>query len=261
MLAYIALLLPIILSAIACFIAFNALSKSDEISDVVEVLTQTNVIEESTKLRAGSLQRSNASAIAISKASLHIVLSFLVVAQLFVASTAPPAYAGRLEFDQRRTEVRFVFKMAYSTQRGRFTKVSGTLDYDDTAPEKAKISASIFAASLTTGETLVDNELKGPAFFNVTAAPVITFKSLAVQPLSATMADVSGELTVNGITKPVMLKVKLNLHDDPALKYDVGSREFIATTRIQRSAFNMTDYQSMVDDDVDIEIAAIVRPR
>ena len=57
------------------------------------------------------------------------------------------------------------------------------------------------------------------------------------------------------------LKVSLEPHDDPALKYDAGARKFIATTRIKRSAFNMTDYQSMVDDDIDIEINAIVRPR
>ena len=151
--------------------------------------------------------------------------------------------------------------MAYSTQRGRFTKVSGTLDYDDAAPEKTRVSASIAAASLTTGEALVDNELKGAAFFNVVASPTIAFKSLSVKPQSATAADVAGEITVNGITKPVTLKVSLKPHNDPARKHDAGAREFIATTRIQRSAFNMTDYQSMVDDEIDIEIAAIVRPR
>ena len=183
------------------------------------------------------------------------------IAAELIAAAAPPVHAGSFEFDQRRTEVRFVFKMAYSTQRGRFTKVSGTLDYDEAAPEKSKISASIAAASLTTGEALVDNELKGAAFFNVEASPVIAFRSLAVRPHSATAADVSGEITVNDITKPVTLKVSLKPHDDPALKHDAGAREFIATTRIQRSAFNMTDYQSMVDDDVDIEIDAIVRPR
>ena len=172
-----------------------------------------------------------------------------------------PVHAARFEFDQRRTEVRFGYKMAYSAQRGRFTKVSGTLDYDEAAPEKSKIIASIAAGSLTTGEALVDNELKGTAFFNVEVSPVITFRSLAVRPSSATAADVSGEITVNGITKPVTLKVNLKPHDDPALKHDTGARQFIATTRIQRSAFNMTDYKSMVDDDIDIEIDAIVRPK
>ena len=70
-------------------------------------------------------------------ASLRTVLSVLLAAEL-IGAVPPPAHAGRLEFDQRRTEVRFVYKMANSTQRGRFTKVSGTLDYDDAAPEKSR---------------------------------------------------------------------------------------------------------------------------
>lgn len=194
------------------------------------------------------------------QAHVRVACSVIISTALLWAA-APQAYAGRLEFDQRRTEVRFVYKMANSTQRGRFTKVSGTLEYDEAAPNKSKISASIVAASLTTGEALVDNELKGAAFFNVEASPVIAFKSIAVRTSSPTAADVTGEITVNGITKPVVLKVSLKPHDDPALKFDVGAREFIATTRIQRSAFNMTAWQALVDEDVDITIDAIVRPR
>ena len=171
------------------------------------------------------------------------------------------SHASRFVFDERRTEVHFAYKIAYATQRGRFTKVSGTLDYDEAAPAKSKVNALIAAASLTTGEALVDNELKGAGFFNVQASPVIKFRSFAVKNGSATGADVLGEVTVNGITKPVTLKVSITPHNDPALKYDRGARRFIATTRIQRSAFNMTDYQAMVDDDVDIEINAIVRPK
>ena len=191
---------------------------------------------------------------------VRTALAVLLAVDLFTAAV-PPAHAGRFEFDQRRTEVRFVYTMAYLTQRGRFTKFSGTLDYDEAAPEKSKISVSIAAASLTTGQALVDNELKGAAFFNVQVSPVIAFRSLAVRPRSATAADISGEITVNGITKPVTLKVNLNPHDDPALKHDAGTRQFFGTMRIQRSAFNMTDYQWFVDDDIDIEIDAIVRPR
>jgi polyisoprenoid-binding protein YceI len=187
-------------------------------------------------------------------------LTALLAAEMIVAA-APIAHAGRFVFDPRRTEVRFAYKIAYSTQRGRFTKVSGTLDYDEAAPGKSKVSASIATASLTTGEAIVDNELKGARFFNVEASPVITFRSVAVRSASATAADVLGEITVNGVTKPVTLKVSITPHDDPALKHDTGAHKFIATTRIQRSAFNMTDYQAMVDDDVDIEIDAIVRPK
>ena len=276
---------PLALSAAAWIIAISALAERDAISQVVDVLTQPpparpNGVEKTAKREGVLRRRSDRRAIAnslkvwplgarapvksstpvMSSASLRTAFSVLLATGL-ISAAAPPAHAERFEFDSRRTEVRFVYKMAYSTQRGRFTKVTGSLDYDDATPEKAKISASISTASLTTGEALVDNELKGAAFFNVAASPTIAFKSLTVKSRSATAADVSGEITVNGITKPVTLKVSLKPHDDPARKHDAGAREFIATTRIQRSAFNMTDYQSMVDDDIDIEIAAIVRPR
>lgn len=189
------------------------------------------------------------------RAVLPLVLGALLL------ETAPAAHAGTYEFDQRRTEVRFIYKMALATQHGRFTKVSGTLDYDEAAPEKSKVTAAIAASSLSTGEAIVDSELKGASFFNVEASPVIAFKSLAVKPRSATDADLAGEITINGITKRVTLAVSLAPHDDPALKHDAGAHKFLAKTRIQRSAFKMTKYQALVDDEIDLEIDAIVRPK
>jgi polyisoprenoid-binding protein YceI len=191
-------------------------------------------------------------------AAPRTVLSTMLAAGLIATGT--PACAARFDIDQRRTEVRFVYKMAYATQRGRFTKVGGTLDFDEAAPEKSKINAAIEVASLDTGEAYVDKELKGKAFFNAAASPVIAFKSLAVKPSSATAAEVSGEITINGITKIVTLKVRIEAHNDPALKHDAGARKFFATTRIQRSAFKMTEYQSFVDDEIDLEIDAVVVP-
>ncbi|MGE0768857.1 MAG: YceI family protein [Hyphomicrobiaceae bacterium] len=108
---------------------------------------------------------------------------------------------------------------------------------------------------------MTENELKGAAFFNVKAFPVIAFRSLAVKPRSPTAVDLLGEITINGITKPVTFKVTLAPHDDPALKYDNGAQRFTARTRIQRSAFKMTKFQLVVDDDVELEIDAIVRPK
>ncbi len=174
---------------------------------------------------------------------------------------APSAQAARYVFDQKRTEVRFAYKMAYATQRGRFTKVSGTLDYNPASPEKSKVSASIDAASLTAGEAYVEHELKGAAFFNVKVAPVISFKSLVVKPRSPSAAEISGEITINGMTRPVTLNVSIAPHDDPALKYDRGSQRFVAKTRILRSQFNMTKFMSVIDDEVELEIDAIVRPK
>ena len=134
--------------------------------------------------------------------------------------------------------------MALSTQRGRFTKVSGTVDYNPAAPEKSKIRASIAAASLSTGEAFVDNELKGVAFFNVEASPVIAFRSVAVKSRSPTAADLAGEITINGITKPVTLKVSLSPHDDPALKFNSGAQKFVAKNSHQAQCVQYDEISS-----------------
>jgi polyisoprenoid-binding protein YceI len=184
----------------------------------------------------------------------------VLTAWLAILLPAAPAWADRFEFDSRRTEVRFVYTMGLATQRGRFTRVSGTLDLDEAKPERTRVVAAIAAESLTTGEPLVDTALKGAAFFNVKASPVIAFKSRSVRLGRDLGGDVLGDITVNGITRPVTLKVSVVPHDDPALKHDAGARAFVGRTRILRSQFNMTDYQSMVADEVDIEILAIARP-
>jgi len=191
---------------------------------------------------------------------VHRICAFLALF-MFGFVGVSPASATRFELDPRRTEVRFVYTMGLATQRGRFTRVEGIVDYDDAQPANGRVAATIATASLTTGEPIIDDELKGVAFFNVKASPVITFKSRSMKPTEAGGTEVAGEITVNGITKPVTLKVTQRPHNDPALKHDAGARVFIASARISRSAFNMTGYPSMVADEVDIEINGIMRPR
>jgi polyisoprenoid-binding protein YceI len=89
----------------------------------------------------------------------------------------------------------------------------------------------------------------------------MTFRSRSVNPTASDTAEITGDITVNGITKPVTLEVTLTAHDDPALKYSAGSKKFVAKTKILRSAFKMDSYADMVGDEIDIEIDAIVRPQ
>jgi polyisoprenoid-binding protein YceI len=184
-------------------------------------------------------------------------LAACVAAILPLASQ--PTHAESYVFDHNRTEVRFTYLMGPGKQQGRFSKVDGTLQFDPAAPERSQVSGTVQTASLETGEPIVDGELKSSDFFNVAADPVMTFKSQGVRTIGAEAAEMTGDITVNGITKPITLEVSLRPHDNPALKYSAGAKEFVARTRIQRSAFNMTAYQSLVGDDVDIEIDAIVR--
>jgi polyisoprenoid-binding protein YceI len=170
-----------------------------------------------------------------------------------------PAQAESYEFDKRRTEVRFSYLMGLAKQSGRFSQVAGTLQFEEGNLHQSKVFATVATASLATGESFVDDELKGSDFFNVAANPVMTFKSMGVRTTGPDTAEMTGDITVNGITKPVTFVVSLHPHVDPTLKFSVGMREFRATTQIQRSDFNMTAYQTMVGDTVDLEIVAIVR--
>lgn len=182
-------------------------------------------------------------------------------ATMFVVFAGGPALAANYVFDKRRTEVRFTYVMGLAKQNGRFAQVDGTLQFDDNAPERSRVTATIVTASLQTGQPFVDDTLKSSDFFNVAAAPVMTFRSRSVRPTGTDTVEMTGDITVNGITKSVTLRVSLRPHSNPALRYSIGAREFIAKTRIKRSDFNMTAYQSMVADEIDIEIDAIVRKK
>ncbi len=171
------------------------------------------------------------------------------------------AHAESYTFNTRKTEVRFSYMMGVLMQRGRFSRVEGSLQYDERAPEKSKVVAKIATASVETGQPIVDDELKGVNFFNAKAAPELTFRSRSVKPTAGNTAEITGDITVNGVTKPITLAVTLTPHEDPALKYSAGSKKFVAKTTISRRAFNMTSYADMVGDEIGIEIDAVVRPQ
>jgi polyisoprenoid-binding protein YceI len=194
------------------------------------------------------------------KVSLAGIFSVFAATSCLLAGSLA-ANADSYEFDKGRTEVRFFYEMGFAKQKGHFSQVTGTLQFDEGSLERSKVTAKVATASLATGEPFVDDELKGSDFFNIAAAPVMTFTSHTVRATGADTAEMTGDITVNGITRPITFAVSLHPHSDPALKYSVGSREFLATAKIQRSAFNMTAYQAMVSDTVDLEIRAIVRKK
>jgi polyisoprenoid-binding protein YceI len=185
-----------------------------------------------------------------------LALVSFVAGAMFIADRAS---AESYVIDPKHTEVRFVYTLALSVQRGRFTSVDGAMEFDAKAPEKTRVNAVIKTASLTTGEAMTDSTLKGSEFFDAARQPEIRFQSQAVRMIGDDAAQMTGAITVNGITKPITLDVSIKSGDDPAMKYRVGSRRFTAIGRIQRSAFNMTAYSSMVADDVAIEIDALLR--
>ena len=153
--------------------------------------------------------------------------------------------------DTARSEVLFSYSMPLSNGSGRFSSLSGTASIDDAAQQNTKVQAVIDTRTLRAG--VAEGKLRGADFFDVARFPRMLFKSRSVRPKTATTAEIVGDITVRGITRPIVLQATLQ---PPG----AGAREFRARTRINRNDFNMTAYAFLVGDAVDIEIRALLRP-
>lgn len=119
--------------------------------------------------------------------------------------------ATKWTLDPAHSELTFKVKhMMISNIKGNFTDFTAEIDADDDSFSNAKTTATIQTASISTHNTDRDNHLRSAEFFNAEANPTITFES------SALNNEVTGNLTINGITKPVTLDVDFNgINVDP----------------------------------------------
>lgn len=143
--------------------------------------------------------------------------------------------------------------LGISTVRGAFTKVSGTAQFDAADPGKSSVQATIEAASVDTRVEMRDKDLRSPAFLDVEKYPTITFQSKKVEAAGQGKLKVTGDLTIHGVTKEVVLDV-----DGPsdAMKDPWGNmrRGASATTKISRKDFGVNGAPMAVGDDITITL-------
>jgi polyisoprenoid-binding protein YceI len=171
------------------------------------------------------------------------------------ALLAAPALAAPETFviDNNHTLPRFSYShMGYSTQLSRFDKVSGKIVLD-TVAETGSVDVVIDMKSVNTGNTAFNGHIQGEDFFDTATYPVATFKSTAVKFVGGKPAIVEGNLTLKGVTKPVILTVTSFQHMmHPMLKKDaIGAN---ATAMLKRSDFNAGRYAPLVGDEVTLVI-------
>lgn len=125
-----------------------------------------------------------------------------------------------------------------ATVRGSFDKVNGTLQYDAANPEAAVIEVSLDAASISTGVADRDNHLRSGDFLDVANYPALTFKSTAVKMTGTDTADITGDLTIRGVTRSVVIKAeKLGEAKDPWGNAKIG---FAGKAKINREDWGLT---------------------
>lgn len=139
-------------------------------------------------------------------------------AVVFAAVLAGPVMAAdTYKTDAGHTEVRFSWSHAgVSTQHGEFDKAEGTLVMDPENVEAATLTATIDATSISSGFPPLDDHIKSADFLEVETYPTITFESTSVTQTGDKTADITGDLTLHGVTKPLTLQATLtHLGDHP----------------------------------------------
>jgi polyisoprenoid-binding protein YceI len=164
--------------------------------------------------------------------------------------------AGSFKVEPSHTRVQFsVSHMGFTDWYGDFTGATGSLTIDPKNVAASKLDITIPTASVVTTNAVLDAELKSAEWFDAARYPSIRFVSTAVKQTGPGTADISGDLTFHGVTRPVVLAARFNgAGVNPLSKaYTLG---FDATTRIKRSDFGVKSYVPLIGDETELRISA-----
>lgn len=137
----------------------------------------------------------------------HALRSVLAAFALLVVASAAFAAPVTYTIDKPHTEVGFDVRHFFSKVHGRFNDFQGTIVFDDQDPSKISVEASAVTASISTDNEKRDGHLKTADFFDAEKFPTLTFKSTKVTAAGKNKYKVAGDLTLRGVTKPVVFDV------------------------------------------------------
>lgn len=167
---------------------------------------------------------------------------------------AASAQIEKYSFDKEHTQIFFtVSHLGFSHSTGSFQEFDGGFTFNKGQPQKSSANVVIKTDSIEMNDGAWNEHLKSKDFFNVAKFPTMTFKSKGIELTGEKTANITGDLTLLGVTKPITLATVFNKADKHPFgdKYMAG---FSATAHVKRSAFGMTYGLPLVGDDVLIRI-------
>jgi polyisoprenoid-binding protein YceI len=181
-------------------------------------------------------------------------LKYLVLAGLLGAAVSAQAAPVTYKLDPGHTMVLFSWThFGYSNPTANLGLGEGTVVFDEQHPAQSSVDVTLPLANLDTHVPALDKHLKEADFFDADKYPTVTFKSTKVQPLGGHKFKVTGDLTVHGVTRSVVLAATLNkVGPHPMTKAQAIG--FDATTSIKRSDFGVGAYVPNVSDQISIRI-------
>lgn len=185
----------------------------------------------------------------------HVFFRMFVLFTLSVCFFYPVYAAETYTLDPMHSYVLWrINHFGFSNPSGKWM-VDGTLVLDEKKPQDSKVNVTIKIEDMITGIPKLDEHLKSKDFFDVAQFPTATFVSNKVVVSDKKTAKVYGTLTVHGVSKPIILNVKLNKAavSPTDNKKTVG---FTASAEIKRSNFGIDKYLPGLGDDIKIDIEA-----
>jgi len=191
---------------------------------------------------------------------VYLSLSLITIAGISAAAAASaPALdsvkAGTYKVESYHTQVGFSLShFGFTNYSGLFSGATGSLRLDPAHPGASKLDVTIPVDSIITTVPKLTDELKGDKWFDVAKFPQATFTSTSVALTPSGEATITGNLTLHGVTKPVVLHAHLlGAGVNPIDKmYTVG---FQASGTIKRTDFGVSMYAPALGDEVELSIA------
>jgi polyisoprenoid-binding protein YceI len=180
-------------------------------------------------------------------------------------AAAPVLTPSTWKVDPTHSELSFSIRHMVSRVRGQFDTWTGTIIADPNDWNTASVEVVAQTSTIDTNNERRDEDLRSPNHFDADANPTVTFQSTKVTRFAGDSVQVAGNLTIHGVTKPVVLRGHFNGMTGAPGKWRAG---FEAETTVNRQDFNMTwnriiEGSSMLGDEVKIEIAiaAVEQPK
>lgn len=164
--------------------------------------------------------------------------------------------AGTYRLDPAHSKITWsVSHLGFSTYVGQFAGGTGDLTIDPKTPRTAKLNVTVNTADVGTLNKALDDHLKSADFLDVANHPTATFRATGVSLTGPRTADIAGELTLRGVTRPVTIKAVFNQSGvNPLDKtYSLG---FDGETKIRRSEFGVSYALPAVGDEVTLRLEA-----
>lgn len=192
----------------------------------------------------------------IRNAAIAVAMTCLLAATL---PAQEPARKKELwTVDKPHSMATFRIRHLMSKVTGQFRDFEVNIHIDRADPARSSVDFVIQAASIDTGDASRDEHLRSPDFFEATKYPAITFKSVSVTPKSATLFDVTGTLTMHGVTRSLTLPVTFMGFGKDARGNERAGFEIVTT--LDRKDYNIT-WNRLLDegglllgDEVDVVI-------